>query len=515
MKVFSFSLFGDNPIYTIGTIKNVKLINKYFPEWGIFIYTNKNEFDNIIQKLLTMGCIIRYEKNDQWVNSTWRFKSITESDVDVMVCRDSDSRISERDVSAINEWLSSDYNYNIIRDHPIGHHWKMNAGMWGAKKTDFIVRMNEMINDFKKTNSNLINQKTFDQIFLANVIYPHIVKDTIIHDEYYGYENHAKPINHDRESNDFRFIGESIDENDEPRGNQVKEIMEIYKNRKKMDKKNFRIVTTTNENDTYLPFWPTMAQHWKNFGGFDNITLGFVTEREEDDLLVSEMRQYGEVILIKPIKGIDIGIQSKVSRMYLSSQKTDEYCIIADIDMYILNKNFLWDNWFSKVEENKLLAVGGNSGCYVGDQKGKFPMAFTTAKGDVWSEIINPNNLNYEDLLNSWYTLKVCDMYESTGNEFGKFSDESLLRGLIGLWGNYGGTLSYDHPKVKHIKRDDWAGCHAMRRIDRINWSVNTNKLNEGFFIDCQPVRPFNGETLKPILNYLGIDENKWYLKND
>ena len=46
MKVFSFSLFGDNPIYTIGTIKNVKLINKYFPEWGIFIYTNKNEFDN-------------------------------------------------------------------------------------------------------------------------------------------------------------------------------------------------------------------------------------------------------------------------------------------------------------------------------------------------------------------------------------------------------------------------------------------------------------------------------------
>ena len=69
-----------------------------------------------------------------------------------------------------------------------------------------------------------------------------------------------------------------------------------------MDKKDFRIITTTNENDTYLPFWPTMAQHWKNFCGFGNVTLGFITERDETDPLVEEMRQYGEVILIKPIE---------------------------------------------------------------------------------------------------------------------------------------------------------------------------------------------------------------------
>jgi hypothetical protein len=113
-----------------------------------------------------------------------------------------------------------------------------------------------------------------------------------------------------------------------------------------MDKKDFRIITTTNENDTYLPFWPTMAQHWKNFCGFGNVTLGFITERDETDPLVEEMRQYGEVILIKPIEKIDVGIQSKVSRMYLASERNNENCIIADIDMYILNKNYLWDNWF-------------------------------------------------------------------------------------------------------------------------------------------------------------------------
>jgi len=182
--------------------------------------------------------------------------------------------------------------------------------------------------------------------------------------------------------------------------------------------------------------------------------------------------------------------------------------------MYILNKNYLWDNWFSNVEDGKLLAIGGNSGCYTGNEKGKFPMAFTTAKGSIWKEIVNPNNLNYEDLLYSWYDLKVFSINESTGNEYGVFSDESLLRALIGLWDNYGNVIGYNHPKVKHINRDDWHGCIAIRRIDRIGWKIDINKLNGGYFIDCQPVRPFNQKLLNPILNYLGISEDKRELKN-
>ena len=31
MKVVSFSLYGDNPIYTIGCLNNVSLWKKYFP----------------------------------------------------------------------------------------------------------------------------------------------------------------------------------------------------------------------------------------------------------------------------------------------------------------------------------------------------------------------------------------------------------------------------------------------------------------------------------------------------
>jgi hypothetical protein len=228
MKVFSFSLFGNNPIYTIGTIKNVELINSLFPEWKIYVYTNKVSSDPIILELLKKGVNIRYEEDTLWFNSAWRFKAITEESVEVMVCRDSDSRISERDVASISEWLHSDYNYHIIRDHPIGHHWVMNAGMWGAKKNNFIEKIDVYLNEYLTQNQQLKHSVNFDQLFLRDVIYQEIKNDSMIHDEYYGYESHSKPIEHDRKSNDFAFIGESIDENDQPRGDQRSPIIERY-----------------------------------------------------------------------------------------------------------------------------------------------------------------------------------------------------------------------------------------------------------------------------------------------
>jgi len=226
-KVFSFSLYGNDPIYTIGTLKNVKIIKKLFPGWFVYIYTNKKN-DSLINELKSLGGIIKEENDEGWYNSTWRFKPISEEDVSVMVCRDSDSRINERDVIGINEWLDSDYNYHIIRDHPIGHRWRINAGMWGSKKTDYIKDIPKYIVEYKKNYTRSIG-KTFDQEFLGDVIYPNIVNNSLIHDEYYNMERHSKKMDHDRKTNHFAFIGESIDENDVPRGDQRSPIKCLYK----------------------------------------------------------------------------------------------------------------------------------------------------------------------------------------------------------------------------------------------------------------------------------------------
>jgi hypothetical protein len=199
-----------------------------------------------------------------------------------------------------------------------------------------------------------------------------------------------------------------------------------------MDKGKFRIITTTNEVDLYIDFWPTVVSNWINYLGFKKITLGFITDREEDDEMVMKMREFGEVILFKPLDAIPTGNQSKATRLYLASQYDDEYCILADIDMYLLNKE-LSNAWFSKVNNDNLIAIGPNA-YYNTPEEGKFPMYYTTAKGSTYKEFVNPKNMEYKDLFNSWSGMRVFDNKESITNPFVQYSDESMMRALLSKW---------------------------------------------------------------------------------
>jgi protein O-GlcNAc transferase len=238
MKVFSFSIYGDNPIYTIGGVKNAKLIKELFPEWKSIFYIADDVDPNIIKQIQDYGGIVELKpSNESFAGMFWRFMAITRDDVDVMIVRDCDSRVSERDVVSVDEFMLSDKLYHIVRDHPIGHHYPMNGGMWGCKQNPFINRINFHINDFLKSHYNHIfntdnakkdSIRNADQMFLMNRIYPIAVNSCLVHDEYFKYESFAKPINHDRESNNFAFIGESIDETDEPRGDQRTPIINLY-----------------------------------------------------------------------------------------------------------------------------------------------------------------------------------------------------------------------------------------------------------------------------------------------
>ena len=275
-----------------------------------------------------------------------------------------------------------------------------------------------------------------------------------------------------------------------------------------MERNKLKVITSTNERELYRYFWPSMAQNWKQWYGVDEVICAYITERKEDDPLVKEMREYGKVVLYKPHTGIEDSIQSKITRMYHATLLQDDYCMIGDIDMYILNREETWKKWFSKASSDKLLCVSSNAP-YSGDEKGKFPMAFTTGKGKIWKEIVNPNNLDYNDLIKSWYGLNIHDSKEAVDQAFAKFSDESLLRALISKWENYNNRIAYDHPRCIGIERDDWnnESSLAERRIDRGDWpdEVDIEKLNKGYYYDSQPWRPFNEVKLKQILQYLNV----------
>lgn len=266
------------------------------------------------------------------------------------------------------------------------------------------------------------------------------------------------------------------------------------------------IITTTNYNNTYYSFLPSIYRMWKQYIPNCKFVLGFVDDRKDNDKnndFIKKLNNYSdELIIFKNKKMIDSGILAKTLRMYIATKYEKHICSVVDIDQYLLN--FEWfQNKIKEAYNDKFVTIGMNLYSNTSEQ-GKFPMSFTTAKSFLWNEIINPNNLSYESWINYICNIKdPIDNKEFLTNNFNNFSDESLLRYLINR------NLKYDRRNIIHCEiREDGKFMRCFKRVDRSNWNIDINKLYNSYYIDSQPLRPFNTnyENIKPLLQYMKID---------
>jgi protein O-GlcNAc transferase len=211
-KIISFSLWGTNPIYTVGAIENAILAKKHYPGWICRYYLADSVKKDIINLLSIMdnveiiqmgpGKTIDPTFNGPSADRTWdaamywRFYPASESDCEVMISRDTDSRLNSREAAAVKEWLESGKAFHIMRDHP-AHGTEILGGMWGVK-CNVLANMKDMIH-----KSDL----EVDQNFLRNEIYPLVKNDCCVHDEFFE----KKPFPTKRKPG--LFIGQAFDEN--------------------------------------------------------------------------------------------------------------------------------------------------------------------------------------------------------------------------------------------------------------------------------------------------------------
>jgi hypothetical protein len=202
-KLISFCLWGDNPVYNIGAIRNAELAKEIYPDWVCRYYVGKSTPTNTIEKLKTFDNveIVEMDEEGDWTGMFWRFYPASEESVDVVIVRDCDSRLNQREKDAVDEWLISDKGFHIMRDHP-AHGTEILGGMWGSKKGT-IKNMKQLIGEYIKGDFWQV-----DQNFLREKIYPIVRLDSIVHDEYF--EN--KPFPSFRK--DKFFVGQAFDEND-------------------------------------------------------------------------------------------------------------------------------------------------------------------------------------------------------------------------------------------------------------------------------------------------------------
>lgn len=208
MKYVSFSLWGPNPVYCAGAIKNARLYPVLFNSWQVIIWHDNSVPKGTIDGLKAAGAMLRDCSRMTWCPPCmWRFLVNDMPDCDRFISRDCDSRPILREAFVVNEWEKSGRPFHLIRDHPNHGMWPILAGMWGCMK-GFINGMDGMIKAYRTPHTGYGH----DQNFLRDAVWPKAQHMSLQHDcgcrvRYKGTTPLPRRSNH-------HFIGERYDEND-------------------------------------------------------------------------------------------------------------------------------------------------------------------------------------------------------------------------------------------------------------------------------------------------------------
>jgi hypothetical protein len=174
-KIISFSLYGGQQKYSYGMISNVEIAQVIFPDWICRIYYGKSVPSEVVEQLRTYSNVELYlmdEGEEHIFPMMWRFLAIDDEDVEVMISRDADARLSYREKHCVDIFMESEFLLHSIRDNP--SHNNIMGGMWGIKKNNR-VKMNELSKDWEG------HYYDSDQKFLREKLVPLFNDSYLIH----------------------------------------------------------------------------------------------------------------------------------------------------------------------------------------------------------------------------------------------------------------------------------------------------------------------------------------------
>lgn len=223
MNVISFALYGSIKKYTTGAIKNAELAAKFYPGWHCMFHVSKSVPVETVSTLIQFENVALKTLPDYYPNQPvslnnipgmfTRFLPFDGSVYERVISRDADSRICQREVDAVNEWIESGALLHSLADHP-AHARKLNGGLFGLYTKFAHIPMREALT-WCVTKCRPIDYGD-DQEFLCNEVYPRFAHSVLRHDSFsrHAYPG-ALPFPTKRVGQDF--CGQVFDEHDTPR----------------------------------------------------------------------------------------------------------------------------------------------------------------------------------------------------------------------------------------------------------------------------------------------------------
>lgn len=216
MKAIAFSLFGNAPIYLHGAVRNAHLAEHFYPDWKPIFYCDEETVPSgTIADLAGLGAEVRLYSKSEYPNGMFaRFLVADDPTVERFIIRDVDSRLSWREVNAVNAWIQSGKSVHIMRDHP-WHCSLIMGGLWGAK-AGVLRNVEQAIKTFSRAKFIYSRETQYgaDQEFLVRYLWPKALGRALIHDSFCRHGMTGEPFPDGLLSKDF--VGSIYDLNEKP-----------------------------------------------------------------------------------------------------------------------------------------------------------------------------------------------------------------------------------------------------------------------------------------------------------
>jgi hypothetical protein len=196
-----------------------------------------------------------------------------------------------------------------------------------------------------------------------------------------------------------------------------------------------RVILSTDENDLYIQFWPIVAEAWKAMG--IRPTLALISEHDCVDSTI------GDVIRFDPIPGFSTAMQAQVFRLFLPVLFPEEGCIISDIDMIPISKEYFVNN--AKLCPGNAFLIYRDEA--IPKEYNEYPMCYIAAKGKIFGSIFRvADKIDFVD------RLRECRTIHDAFN-----TDQVVLFRWVNRWQLDGGeVVKLGHTVTQRLDRADW-----------------------------------------------------------
>ena len=179
MRLITYSLFGNNPLYCVGAVENARLAKEIYPDWIARFYVAEDVPEEYVYQLKEYDAeVFICRRNNSYDGLNWRFRPFIDDCVKFWISRDCDSRLSWRERRAVDEWINSDKSFHLMRDCH-NHGYTIMAGMFGVNNKLFHERYGKL--DLENPSAS---HREDDQRLLNHAIWGRIVHDHLCHDHW-------------------------------------------------------------------------------------------------------------------------------------------------------------------------------------------------------------------------------------------------------------------------------------------------------------------------------------------